>query len=83
MNTSMSYSSIYPSLVSGYIDIAEMAKDEWICPETAVCHCDGKLLQTLDSKYRKEERCPILVSGKNSIEVELHALGLLVELLIC
>lgn len=43
--------------------IAEDIKDSWVSPINGNLHWDEKLMNTLDSKYKNEERLPVLVSG--------------------
>ena len=33
------------------------------CPEVATVHWDGKIMTSLESKYFKEERLPVCISG--------------------
>ena len=47
--------------------MAEEIKEKWECPDAVILHWDTKLIETLESKFAKEERLPILVSGKYSM----------------
>jgi hypothetical protein len=43
--------------------MAERIKAEWTPPIPATLHWDGKLMETLEDKYTKVERLPVLLSG--------------------
>ena len=60
----MSYASIQRNRVKQAEFLAEQIKEKWVCPDAIVLHWDTKLIETLESKFIKEERIPILVSGK-------------------
>ena len=63
-DASLSYASLQRSRVQGCQAVAEEIKERWECTDDAsVLHWDGKKMQELVSKYSKEERLPILISG--------------------
>ena len=50
-------------------DISEKIKSDWRPPSPAALHWDGKLLETLGDKYKKDERLPVLISGVGGVKL--------------
>ena len=45
-------------------EIACAVKDEWVAPQPAAIHWDGKIKEGFDNKYQVDDRLPKLISGK-------------------
>lgn len=50
--------------VAAQESIADTIMEEWEPPTVCTVQWDEKCLPELDNKYRKEERMPVVVSGK-------------------
>lgn len=64
-DTTLSYSSIRRTRISRRKEIANSVKNSFIgVEERLLIHWDGKLMPTMKDSSKKEERLPIIVSGK-------------------
>ena len=50
-------------------DIAGRIKSDWTPPNPAALHWDGKLIETLENKYKKDDRLPTLISGIGGVKL--------------
>ena len=65
----LSYSSSYRYRLQAAQEMAEKIKDNWKPAQISVLHWDEKLMSTLDNKYIKEERLPVLLSGEGQTKL--------------
>lgn len=61
----LSYSSLERGKVKASSEMSVTIKSTWSCPPNATVHWDGKKVESLTSKYFKEERLPVHISGYN------------------
>lgn len=66
---SLSYASLDRFDRRVCLQLCEDIKDSWKPSEVMAVHWDGKLVCTLDNKYKKEERCAVLVSGEHGTKL--------------
>ena len=60
---SCSYSTADRSRTMAHANNVETIKKQWTPPDYVVIHWDGKLMASLTSKYKVEDRLPVVVSG--------------------
>ena len=59
----LDFSTAYRYKTEASSSIVTQIRDSWTAPAVGLLHWDGKLMETLRNKYRKEERLPVSISG--------------------
>ena len=79
--TTLSYATIERGKVAACKSISNEVREGWKCPKVATVHWDMKSVEKLTTKHSREERLPVMISGRNKWSIYIihstlcHTLG--------